>query len=325
MTAATVKTVLFVCGSYNPPTNMHMRMFELARDHLCKLGHSVCGGIMSPVHDKYGKKDLVSSKHRCEMVRLALENSSWIKLSDWEAKQSEWTRTRVSIGHHEDELNQQLENQCNDKINVKRARHDQESVDQRKIKVMLLCGADVLESMGVPNLWSADDINHIAGHHGIVVITRGDSNPARFIYQHDILSKHMNNIIVVNEWITNEISSSHMRRALKRGDSVKYLISEKVEEYIYQHGLYSVVESPHTEFSPILELLSNLNNNNFLPNGSLDDFDRHSDQSTFNTPKDALTFTAHSPSKRTSLARANSSQQRASLKSKTKKKARGRN
>uniref|UniRef100_A0A8D8UGU2 Nicotinamide-nucleotide adenylyltransferase n=1 Tax=Cacopsylla melanoneura TaxID=428564 RepID=A0A8D8UGU2_9HEMI len=269
MSAAAVKTVLFVCGSYNPPTNMHMRMFELARDHLCKLGYNVCGGIMSPVHDKYGKKDLVSSLHRCEMVRLALENSSWIKVSDWEAKQLDWTRTRVALDHHEDELNQQLNNQTNDKITVKRPRHDSDSSDSKRIQVMLLCGADVLESMGIPNVWDPDDINHIAGHHGIVVITRGDTNPAKFIYQHDILSTHMNKIVIVNEWIRNEISSTHMRRALKRGDSVKYLIDEKVERYIFQHGLYSVAQSPHIEVSPILDLLSKLNNN-FLTNGSCD-------------------------------------------------------
>lgn len=317
MSSAAIKTVLFVCGSYNPPTNMHLRMFELARDHLFKLGHTVCGGIMSPVHDKYGKKDLVSSKHRCEMVRLALEDSTWIKLSEWEAQQSEWTRTRVSLDHHEDELNQQLDAQCTNKTDVKRARHDQHNGSpRRKIQVMFLCGVDVLESMAVPNLWSADDINHIAGHHGIVVITRGDTNPAKFIYQHDILSKHMNKIIIVNEWIKNEISSTYLRRALRRGDSIKYLINDKVEQYIYQHGLYSVVESPHLEVSPILDLLSNLNNN-FLPNGS--------PETHVNAPRDTCaqpaSMHAHSKQQR-ALSRSNSS--RGTLKSKSKKKARAR-
>ncbi|KAL1450119.1 hypothetical protein WDU94_002571 [Cyamophila willieti] len=248
------------------------------------------------------------------MVRLALENSSWIKLSDWEAKQSDWTRTRVALDHHEDELNQQLDNKIisNDKVNVKRPRHDSnsDSNDTRRIQVMLLCGADVLESMGVPNLWDPDDINQIAGHHGIVVITRGDVNPAKFIYQHDILSKHMNKIIIVNEWIRNDISSTHMRRALKRGDSVKYLIDEKVERYIFQNGLYSVAQSPHVEVSPILDLLSKLNNN-FLTNGSCD-----------STPT-GHTKQISQPQQHRSVSRTSSAHAQSGKK--TKKKARSRN
>ena len=30
--------VLIACGSFNPITNMHLRMFELARDHLHDTG-----------------------------------------------------------------------------------------------------------------------------------------------------------------------------------------------------------------------------------------------------------------------------------------------
>ena len=30
--------VLVSCGSFNPPTYMHLRMFELAKDHLTEVG-----------------------------------------------------------------------------------------------------------------------------------------------------------------------------------------------------------------------------------------------------------------------------------------------
>lgn len=53
---------------------------ELARDYLHSCGlYEVVGGIISPVNDAYGKKDLVPAKHRCEMVDLALRSSDWIK------------------------------------------------------------------------------------------------------------------------------------------------------------------------------------------------------------------------------------------------------
>lgn len=46
------------------------------------------------------------------------------------------------------------------------------------------------------------------------------------------------NIIIVTEWISNEVSSTKVRRALCRNESVKFLIGELVESYIKKHGLY---------------------------------------------------------------------------------------
>lgn len=40
-------------------------------------------------------------------------------------------------------------------------------------------------------------IDAIVGEHGLVVITREGSNPNKFIYDSDILSKHMVNILII--------------------------------------------------------------------------------------------------------------------------------
>lgn len=61
----------------------------------------VVGGIVSPVHDAYGKKELVSATHRIAMLKLALQSSDWIKVSDYETRQESWVRTRVSLEHHQ--------------------------------------------------------------------------------------------------------------------------------------------------------------------------------------------------------------------------------
>ena len=38
--------ILLCCGSFNPITNMHLRMFELARDYLHQTGkYEIVGGI----------------------------------------------------------------------------------------------------------------------------------------------------------------------------------------------------------------------------------------------------------------------------------------
>ncbi len=47
---------LIACGSFNPPTIMHMRLLEQCRDKLTEEGFEVTGGILSPVGDGYKKK-----------------------------------------------------------------------------------------------------------------------------------------------------------------------------------------------------------------------------------------------------------------------------
>lgn len=242
------KVVLLACGSFNPPTNMHLRMFELAKDHLHRLGnHLVVGGFISPVHDSYGKTDLVSAKHRIAMLKLALDDNSWIKVSDWESRQETWTRTRQSLNYHQNAINSKLNVNGFD-ANSNESDHLYHSIvpdyyqnileTNSPVQVKLLCGADLLESFGTPGLWANEDIEAIVGQYGLVVITRENSNPLKFIYNSDILTKYMGNIIIVTEWITNEVSSTKIRRALRRSESVKYLIPDKVINYIQDNTLF---------------------------------------------------------------------------------------
>ncbi|XP_070432292.1 nicotinamide/nicotinic acid mononucleotide adenylyltransferase 3 isoform X2 [Equus przewalskii] len=100
-----IPVVLLACGSFNPITNMHLRLFEVARDHLHKTGmYQVIAGIISPVNDKYGKKDLVAARHRVAMARLALQTSDWIRVDPWESEQVQWLETVKVLRHHHREL-----------------------------------------------------------------------------------------------------------------------------------------------------------------------------------------------------------------------------
>ena len=44
--------------------------------------------------------------------------------------------------------------------------------DQGPLTFKLLCGADLLESFAVPNLWDEEDLTTIVRDYGIVVISR---------------------------------------------------------------------------------------------------------------------------------------------------------
>lgn len=244
------RVVLLACGSFNPITNMHLRMFELARDHLEDTGqYRVVRGIISPVSDGYNKKGLIEASHRLEMARLATENSDWITVDSWESLQPEWVETAKVLRHHYEEL--ATSEQSTDVVDTvkfaKKRRVEENSFEgsgyHRKLRddpqLMLLCGADVLESFEVPNLWKAEDISEIVGRFGLICITRSGSDPLKLIHQSDTLWKYRKNIHLVNEWVVNEISATQVRRALRRCRSVRYLLPDSVLCYIQQHELYS--------------------------------------------------------------------------------------
>ena len=58
------------CGSFSPPTMLHLRIFEDAKTALNASGkYTVIGGYLSPVHIDYGKKSLVENFHRVNLVK----------------------------------------------------------------------------------------------------------------------------------------------------------------------------------------------------------------------------------------------------------------
>ncbi|CAG7734232.1 unnamed protein product [Allacma fusca] len=225
--AACQRVVLLSCGSFNPPTIMHLRMFELARDYLHQLGrYEVIGGVISPVHDAYGKKGLAESKHRLEMVRLAVEDNPWVKLSSWEASQNTiWTRTRKVLEYHQNRLDAFFKGESSKK---EEWMPDTLECNSSPVLCKLLCGADVLESFNTPGLWSTQDMTTITKEHGIVAITRAGNDPLKSIHLSDSLFENLKNIFVVREWVPNEISSTEVRRARSRGQSVRYLVPDAV-------------------------------------------------------------------------------------------------
>eukprot|EP00096_Caligus_rogercresseyi_P013732 TRINITY_DN6339_c0_g1_i1.p1 TRINITY_DN6339_c0_g1~~TRINITY_DN6339_c0_g1_i1.p1 ORF type:complete len:239 (+),score=54.39 TRINITY_DN6339_c0_g1_i1:165-881(+) len=227
--------LLFAAGSYNPPTHMHLRMFEIAKDFLHSSGRfHVLGGIVSPVHDDYKKESLseANAAHRCAMLNLCLKEHPFVKLSRFETEQGSWTRLRKVLEEHHNLLST--------------SQTTQESLPwapegfnpQEPFKILFLCGADLLESFSVPGLWTDEDMEVIVKDFGLVVISREGADPQKFIYKSDMLTKNKSNIHIVTEWITNDISSTKVRRALRRHESVKYLIPDEVIEYISKQGLY---------------------------------------------------------------------------------------
>ena len=105
-------------------------------------------------------------------------------------------------------------------------------------RLFFICGGDLLESFSVPNLWKNEDIESIVKNFGLCVITREGSNPQKYVKNHPILNKYSNNIHIIIERITNDISSTKIRAAIKEERSIQFFVPNPVIQYIVDNSLY---------------------------------------------------------------------------------------
>ncbi|KAK9235583.1 hypothetical protein V1525DRAFT_347991 [Lipomyces kononenkoae] len=226
--------VIVACGSFSPITFLHLRMFEMAIDTIRELNKfEVIGGYYSPVSDNYRKAGLAPANHRVRMCELACERtSSWLMVDAWESLQPTYQRTAVVLDHF------------NYEINVKRGGIKTKTGERRPAKIMLIAGGDLIESMGDPNVWAEEDLHHILGRYGCLIVERTGSDVRSFLLSHDILYEHRHNVIVIKQLIYNDISSTKVRLFIRRGMSVQYLLPNSVIRYIEEHGLYLGMSEP---------------------------------------------------------------------------------
>ncbi|CAN1133526.1 Nicotinamide/nicotinic acid mononucleotide adenylyltransferase [Linum perenne] len=215
-----VSVVLVATGSFNPPTFMHLRMFELAKDALQSEGYRVIAGYMSPVTDAYKKPGLISAEHRLRMCELACESSDFIMVDPWEANQSTYQRSLTVL--------RRIESVFINDVHI----------SKESLKVMLVCGADLLQSFTIPGLWIPDQVRTICRDYGIACIRREGHDVQQIIASDEILNESKDNIKPVDEPILNTISSSRLRDCRSRGLSIKYLTADSVISYIGERHLY---------------------------------------------------------------------------------------
>ncbi|CAH1421865.1 unnamed protein product [Lactuca virosa] len=212
-----IQVVLVSTGSFNPPTFMHLRLFELARDALNSKGFNVVGVKFIYKFDFYG---LIPSEHRIELCQLACKSSDFVMVDAWEAKQSSFQRSLTVLSR------------------IRSFFCDNGLIPSESLKVMLVCGSDLLESFGISGAWIPDQVRSICRDFGVVCIRREGQDIEKIISRVDILTEYKSSIQVVDEIVPNRISSTLVRDCISRGLSVKYLTSDEVISYIKQNKLY---------------------------------------------------------------------------------------
>lgn len=214
--ASTTKTnvVLLLNGCFNPIHHNHVRLLEIAKEHLSSSDdHHLIGGYISPTHDAAIERKLsilpTTWQHRLEMCRLAVSDSSWIMVDDWLISQEKNHGVRQS----KHRLNALLH-----KLNP-------------TIKIIPICGGDTL-----PKLKS------VYQKELLICINNRPIEDFDFNqwFQSENMQPYHNNIILIHDHqCTRHISSTYVRQQISQNlhQSLIGDLHPLVLEYHQQRGI----------------------------------------------------------------------------------------
>ncbi len=135
----------------------------------------------------------------CEIA--ADQTSNWLMVDPWEAIQKEYQPTALVLDHIDKEINSVL--------------GGVESIpgQRRPVRIMLLAGADLVQTMSTPGVWSEDDLDRILGRYGSFIVERSGTDIDDALTN---LQPWKDNIYVIQQLIQNDVSSTKIRLFLRR-------------------------------------------------------------------------------------------------------------
>lgn len=187
-------------GSFNPPHKMHLKIAEylLDNNYLDKV-------IIVPTGNQYKyKNNLISDKHRYEMLKIMAKNDNRITVSDYELK-DHVVYTCETLAHFKEEY----------------------PSDQ----IYFICGTDNLSYI---DKWKNG--LDILTNYKIIVIDRSTNRVDELLEQ---FKEYKDNICVAPLEM-EEVSSTNVRELIqnKKYDEARELIDGEVMDYILKEKLY---------------------------------------------------------------------------------------
>lgn len=189
-------------GSFNPPHIGHSILAENVREQL------FLDKVVFVPSGRHALKDggtLVSAEHRLKMANIAFGGNDNFEVSDIEIEKSKTGVTNYTV----DTLMSLYDRYKNDFI-----------------KLYLIIGIDNL--IEFPKWKNPDKLFALSE---VIIMNRPG-----FLVQ-DVDSEYSRKARYLSVPML-DISSTDIRNRIKSGKSVKYLVDEKVEEYILDNGLY---------------------------------------------------------------------------------------
>lgn len=197
------KKIGIMGGTFNPIHFGHLLLAETAF-HQFKLDEI----LIMPTKNPYYKKisNSVTEDDRVAMVELAIEDNQHFRLSKEELNREGTTYTVETLSH----------------LTTKHPDYE----------YYFIMGADSLY-----HIESWKDTEKILEMATIVVAGRAGTGTSLSSQIEYIENKYDATIYRLNSPVL-EISSNDIRRRVRDGESIRYLLPSKVVDYIYEHNLY---------------------------------------------------------------------------------------
>jgi len=197
-------------GTFNPIHFGHLRAAEETRE-LVNLDKVI---FMPSGNPPLKSVDLIEASHRYAMARLATASNVNFVVSDLEMRQTEKSYT----------------------VNTIHRLYEIYPGDE----LFFILGIDAF--LDIPNWWQPDILTSMID---FILVTRPgfkleeiSKSPYVASLSSDFCFLTSGRKALVLRMTPMGISSTEIRRLLREGKSIKYLLPDKVEEYIYQHNLY---------------------------------------------------------------------------------------
>ena len=191
-------------GTFNPVHNGHLLLAEQAREY-CNLDEI----LFMPSGNSYMKNhdEIPDGDTRISMTALAIEDNPHFALSAMEVERKGPTYT------------------CETLKELKKLHSE--------IQYYFIIGADNLFS--IETWWKPEEILACCT---LIVALRGDKEERAILNKAADLKEKYNASIILLPERKFDISSTEIREKIKRGESVRYLLPDKVISYIEKNGLY---------------------------------------------------------------------------------------
>ncbi len=199
------KKIGIMGGTFNPIHNGHLILAETAY-HQFGLDEV----LVMPTKNTYYKRmnDLVSEDERTKMVTLAIEDNDHFTLSLEEINREGTTYTVETLRNL--------------------------TSSQPDVDYYFIMGADSLYHL---ETWK--DVQQILDMAIIVVAGRGSEGAGSSLNsQIEYLENKFDATILKLRSPVMEISSNDIRRRVREGESIRYLLPEKVRQYILENDIY---------------------------------------------------------------------------------------